>query len=385
MTTMTFDEIVNAAREATGGLPDPDKDTWQEGLEILLRDHAKANVLTERGQDIIKRRYVNALASRMQVDDYIRKNPQVLETPVERPVFILGLVRTGTTMASYLMDADPATRSLLRWEAYNVAPPAAPGLTRTDPRCLAETAQDEEMIKSNPGMFATHFEAADGPTECVHLLAQDFRSMMFTALSTTPVYADWILHCDMSSAFEHRKRAFQILQSTNPGRWVLKMPSDSVFIPWIFKTFPDARVIWTHRDPYAAFASSFSMRGKSRLLFNKHMDMDYMRCKWPLQLGLHLRRPLELARERPDDIYNLYYDDMMADPIAAMKQVYAWLGDEWTDAAAAGMNQWLADNPQNRFGKHAYSLEEWGFTRKELEPYVADYLKAHPVASAEEH
>ena len=75
---------------------------------------------------------------------------------------------------------------------------------------------------------------------------------------------------------------------------------------------------------------------------------------------------------------------MMADPIAAMKQVYAWLGDEWTDAAAAGMNQWLADNPQNRFGKHAYSLEEWGFTRKELEPYVADYLKAHPVASAEE-
>jgi Sulfotransferase family len=384
MTAMTFDEIVDAARKATGGLPDPDKDTWQEGLEILLRDHARADVLTERGQDIIKRRYVNALASRMQVDDYIRKNPQVLETPIERPVFILGLVRTGTTMASYLMDADPATRSLLRWEAYNVAPPAAPGLTRTDPRCLAEKARDEELLQSNPGMFATHFEAADGPTECVHLLAQDFRSVMFTALSTTPVYADWILHCDMRSAFEHRKRVFQILQSTNPGRWVLKMPSDSVFIPWIFKTFPDARVIWTHRDPFAAFASSFSMRGKSRLIFNKHMDMDYMRCKWPLQLSLHLRRPLELARERPEDIYNLYYDDMMADPIAAMKKVYAWLGDEWTEAAAAGMNQWLADNPQNRFGKHAYSLEEWGFTRKELEPYVADYLKAHPVANAKE-
>ncbi|MBK6279995.1 MAG: sulfotransferase, partial [Gammaproteobacteria bacterium] len=183
-------------------------------------------MLTGRGQDIIKRRYVNALASRMQVDDYIRTNPQVLETPVERPVFILGLVRTGTTMASYLMDADPATRSLLRWEAYNVAPPAAPGLTRTDPRCLAETAQDEEMIKSNPGMFATTSRrtAHRVRTTCW----RDFRSMMFTALSTTPVYADWILHCDMSSAFEHRKRAFQILQSTNPGRWVLKMPSDSV-------------------------------------------------------------------------------------------------------------------------------------------------------------
>ncbi len=377
---MTFEDIVDAAREITGGLPDPDKDTWQEGLQILLRDHAKANILSERGAGIIKGRYVSALATRMQVDDYIRQHPQVLDAPIERPVFILGLVRTGTTMASYLMDADPAIRSLLRWEAYKVTPPAAPGETRTDPRCLAEKAQDIELIKQNPGMFNTHFEAADGPTECVHMLAQDFRSMMFTAMTSTPVYADWLLDCDMSSAYEHRKRVLQILQSTNPGRWVLKMPSDSVFIPWIFKTFPDAKVIWTHRDPYQAIASSFSMRSKARTIFNNHIDIDYMRCKWPLQLSLHLRRPLELAKERPNAIYNLYYDEMTADPIAEMKKVYSWLGDEWTEAAETGMNRWLAENPQNRFGTHSYSLEEWGFTKKDIEPYVADYLKVHPVA-----
>lgn len=377
---MKFEEVVDAAREATGGLPDPDRDTWQEGLQILLRDHARTNILSERGEGIMKGRYVSALATRMQVDDYIRQHPEVLDTPIERPVFILGLVRTGTTMVSYLMDADPATRSLLRWEAYQVTPPAAPGATLTDPRCLVEKAQDEERIKQNPGMFNTHFEAADGPTECVHMLAQDFRSMMFTAMTSTPAYADWLLYCDMSSAYEHRKRVFQILQSTNPGRWVLKMPSDSVFIPWIFKTFPDAKIIWTHRDPYQAFASSFSMRGKARTIFNKDIDIEYMRCKWPLQLSLHLRRPLDLAKERPNDIYNLYYDDMTADPIAEMKKVYSWLGDDWTQDTETGMNQWLEENPQNRFGKHSYSLEEWGFTKKDIEPYVADYLKVHPVA-----
>lgn len=380
---MTFDDIVNTARELTG-LPDPDQDTWQEGLHILMRDHAKAQLLSEKGEAILKRRYVNALATRMRVDDYIRKHPEVLEQPVVRPVFILGLVRTGTTMTSYLMDSDPANRSLLRWEAYNVTPPAAPGMTRSDERCLAEKAMDEEIIRNNPEGVATHFEAADGPTECVHLVAQDFRSMMFTALSSVPTYADWILHCDMSSAFEHRKRVLQILQSTNPGRWVLKMPSDSVFIPWIFRTFPDAKVIWTHRDPYAAFASSFSMRGKSRKIFNKDIDLDYMRNKWPLQLSLHVRRPLELAKERPDDIYNLYYEDLTADPIAQMKKIYRWLGDEWTPAAEEGMQQWLQENPQGRFGKHTYSLQEWGFSRAELEPYFADYLKEHPVATAEE-
>ncbi len=143
-------------------------------------------------------------------------------------------------------------------------------------------------------------------------------------------------------------------------------------------------MIWTHRDPYKAFASSFSMRGKSRKIFNSDIDLDYMRCKWPLQLALHLRRPLEMAKERPDDFYHLYYDDMMRSPIDEMKKVYAWLGDEWTDAAESGMNRWLEANPQNRFGRHSYSLREWGFTREELEPYFADYLKVHPVATDEE-
>lgn len=299
--------------------------------------------------------------------------------PVKRPVFILGMVRTGTTMASYLMDADPAVRSLLKWEAYNIAPPAAPGELFSDPRCLAELEQDKKLLDSNPGMFKTHFEAADGPTECVHLVAQDFRSMMFTALSSVPVYSDWMLHCDMSSAFEHRKRCLQILQSTNPGRWVLKMPSDSVFIEQLFNTFPDAKVIWTHRNPYHSFASSFSMRGSSRKIFNNDIDIAYMRCKWPIQLGLHLQRPLKLSKQRPEDIYHLYYKDLMTSPIESMKQIYQWLGDPFTSEVENKMNEWLKNNPQNRFGKHDYSLEEWGFSQADIEPYFADYLKHHNV------
>lgn len=380
---MTLDDILNAAREKTG-LPDPDTDTWREGLEILLRDQEKADILTERGRGIMASRYTSALATRMQVDDYIRRNPSVAEAPVKRPVFILGMPRTGTTMASYLLSSDPAARSLLKWEAYDGVPPAAPGALKTDPRCLAEVARDDVLLKANPGMFVYHFEAADGPTEDVHLVAQDFKTLMYTAMTTLPTYSEWILFCDMRPAFAHRKRVFQILQSTNPGRWVLKMPSDSLFIRTIFETFPDARVIWTHRDPYATFASSMSMRGNTRLIFNKEMDLPYMQSRFPLQLALHLARPLEVSRERPDAVYHLYYDDMMADPIGQMMKVYAWLGDPWTDAAEAGMRGWLEQNPQDRFGRHSYTLEKWGFTKKDLEPYFHDYLKAHPVATAKE-
>ncbi|AOF99942.1 MAG: sulfotransferase family protein [Blastomonas fulva] len=374
-----FSEIVNAAREKVA-VPDPDSDSWKEGLEILLHDHTRQDRLTERGEMIVRNRYVETLAARMQVDEYIRRNPAVLDQPIDRPVFILGMPRTGTTMLSYMLDADPANRSMLRWEAYNAAPPAAPGALKTDPRCLAEVARDENMLKMAPKVAAAHFEPGDGPTECVHLIAQDFRSLMLAVTTTVPTYHDWLMFTDMTTAFEHRKRVLQILQSTNPGRWVLKMPSDSLFIRQLFKTFPDARVIWTHRDPYAVVGSSLGMRGNSRPMFEVDEGAEYMRQYFPLQLALHASRPLEVSAERPDDIYHCYYDELVADPLAQLKQIYRWLGNDWTETAEAGMQGWLDSNPQNKRGKHSYSLEEWGLTRKDLEPYFSDYLRVHPVA-----
>jgi hypothetical protein len=377
---LTFQDVLDGARAKTGGMAEPDCGSWREGLEILLKDHARENRLTERGWASVRGRYIDCLAARMTVDDYHRRHPELARQEIVRPVFILGLPRTGTTMVSYLMESDPANRSMLRWEAYNLAPPAAPGELRSDPRCLAEVAKDELILKGAAKVAAAHFEPGDSPTECVHLLAQDFRSLMLAVITTTPTYHDWLLFTDMEPAFAHRKRALQILQSTNPGRWVIKMPSDSLFVHQLFKTFPDARVIWTHRDPYAAAASSFGMRGLSRPFSEIDAGAEYMRRHFPLQFAFHLSRPLEVSQERPDDFYHLYYDTLIADPLAEMRQVYQWLGDEWTGEAEAGMRGWLADNPQNKRGKHTYSFADWGITRQDMAPYFSDYLRAHPVA-----
>lgn len=380
MMTLAIEDILDGARAMTGGLAAPDCDSWREGLEILLRDHQREGRLTERGWASVRNRYVNCLASRMAVDDWHRRHPHLADSPVERPVFILGMPRTGTTMVSYLFESDPAVRSMLRWEAYNLAPPAAPGALRSDPRCLAEVAKDDALLKGAAKVAAAHFEPGDSPTECVHLVAQDFRSLMLAVTTTTPTYHDWLLFTNMESAFAHRKRALQILQSTNPGRWVLKMPSDSLFVRQIFKTFPDARVIWTHRDPYAAAASAFGMRGASRPFSEIDAGAEYMRRYFPLQLALHLSRPLEVSQERPADFYHLYYNTLLADPLAELRRVYDWLGDEWTDDTESGMANWLADNPQNKHGKHVYCFEDWGLSYEDMTPYFSDYLKVHPVA-----
>jgi hypothetical protein len=380
---MTPDEILEAAQRETG-LSEFASESWRDGLEILLADHAKVGKLNEFGRGWVRQICTNALATRLRIDDHLRKHPEILETPIKRPVFILGMPRTGTTLLSYLLGADPGRRSLLKWEVYNVVPPAAPGALLTDPRCLAEKARDEAMAERMPGIFAMHYEAADGPTECVHLMAQDFKSLMLAVTSTAPTYEDWILFCDKTSAFAHRKRALQILQSTNPGPWMLKMPSDALFIRDLFRAFPDAKVIWTHRDPYVATASIFNMRGSSRANFTGDPDADHMRAQWPLQLALHVQRPLEVCRERPQDFHHLYYDEMMADPLGQIRKIYAWLGDEFTPQAEAGMKAWLAANPQGRFGDHTYSLDKWGLSKRDLQPYFADYLREHPVDTAKE-
>jgi hypothetical protein len=123
-----------------------------------------------------------------------------------------------------------------------------------------------------------------------------------------------------------------------------------------------------------------SMRASSQAIFNKQTDRSYMRERFPLQLAQHLSRPLELSRERPESIYHAYYDDLISEPLAQMKKIYSWLGDAWTPAAESGMRGWLERNPQGRFGKHDYSLAEWGLSERELLPYFADYLRVHPVA-----
>jgi hypothetical protein len=380
MSGPTVESLLAQATERTG-LSEFANDSWREGLEILLGDHARTGRLNAVGRAWLDNILVNALMTRLRVDDYHRRHPALSATPVTRPVFVLGVPRTGTTMLSYLLNVDPARRSLLKWEAYNIVPPAAPGALRTDPRCLAELAQDARELERNPGLAARHFEAADGPTEDVHLMAQDFRSLMLDVISNAPVYRDWILLTDATPAFEHRKRVYQILQSTNPGGWSLKMPSDALFVRYLFRVFPDAKVIWTHRDPFTCVSSVFSLRHHSRSAFNDDADLAYMRESYPRQLALHASRPLQMSRERPDDFYHCYYDDMMADPIGQLRRIYAWLGDDFTPEADAAMRAWLDVNPQGRFGGHSHSLEKWGLKREELWPYFAAYLREHPVAT----
>lgn len=366
-------DIIEKARQKAG-IEQFDAETFREGLDIIVADANASKDLSESGRIGVGKIFVGLLASRLKVAQYLRDHPALLDTPVEKPVFTLGAPRTGTTLLCNLLAADPARRSLLRWEISDLVPPAAPGELKTDPRCLRRKAIDEARPEAQAASLKLHFEEADGPAECTLLHGQDFKAQSIEALFPAPRYSQWILSCDMRSTYEYHKKVLQILQSTNPGRWNLKMPSHALHIKGLLDVFPDAQLIWTHRDVFKAAGSFLSLIEAIQSGFCEVPDRAFIARTYPRQFAEHLLRPLEERKHR-GRFYDQQYSALVSDPIPEMRRLYQWLGDPFTPEAEAGMRAWLAENPQGRFGAHRYSLEQYGLTIDDLKPMLAPYLE----------
>ena len=325
---------------------------------------------------------VTYLSNRLRIDEEHRLHPELSRQPIEAPLVILGLPRTGTTVASYLLDRDPQWRSLLNWEAVDSVPPPTTDTLRTDQRCLDKLAFQESVLPIiDPP--PPHWEWADGPTECTFLLAGDFRSAMWDTRVPNPAYAEFIDNCDMSSAYAYHRRALQLLQSRAPGRWVLKMPAHAYFINGLLGEYPDAKVIWAHRDPLKAVASFLDLVGFAHGLALCEADVDWIRSVYPNRLADYISR-IEAALERTgmtDDVFHLHYAALIDEPVATMHELYAWAGATLTEETQQSMRKWLDDAPIRRPRKRPYTLADWKLTASDLDPRFSEYAARYQVAT----
>jgi len=379
---LVADGLVGQARERTG-LDDLGRDGWREGLLILVDTLESTPGVSAGRRDELYGQFVSALCNRLRVVDYLKRHPGISGQRIERPLVILGLPRTGTTVASYLLDADPARRSLLNWEAADSVPPPTTATLRTDPRCQAKKAALDELAAAlEKARFPIpHWEDADGPTECSFVHNQDFKAMLWEAYMPTSRYSDWCLQADMTSAYEYERSVLQLLQSQAPGTWSLKMPSHAMHIDALLAAFPDVRIVWAHRDPFKVTASALSMYRLSRAtILGPDFDAATTAPFILRQLKAHVERPLR-ARERIGDerFFDLHYGTLMRDPIGQMRELYNWAGDPLLPEVERAMLEWLGRHPQDRFGVHQYSLEEYGLTKADLMPVYDEYLSAFDI------
>ena len=380
----TPDDVLKVVAQRTG-LSDIDSDSWRPGLAIVLDEANNSPAFTPHGREQIIGDCVDALGRRVQIHDYIQSHPEVLDAPVERPLVVLGMPRTGTTVISYLLDQDPLRRSLLHWECLQPVPPASTEMLRTDPRCLAMLEYRQRLLEMiQDGRVAIpHWEDADGPTEDMFIQNQDFKGLSWDAFLPTSRYAEWLINeADMTSAYEYQKRYLQVLQSKAPGTWNLKMPSHSVHIETLLKVFPDARLIWAHRDPYKATGSLCNLfkMPKSLVHHAEAVDLEAMGRNAMTQMKSHVERPLRTRDRIGDDrFFHMYYHEMMNDPMDVMRRIYDWAGDELTNETAARMQTWLTEHPQDRFAPNTYSLDQYGLSVEKLKPTFAEYLATFDI------
>ena len=358
--------LVDEACEQAG-LDDFGADGWREGLDRFVAAVDDEADLTELGEIAIGAQITTNLTNRLRVTAWLAEHPEALDSGVERPIIVLGLPRTGTTLLSELLHRDPANRSLLRWEALDSVPPPQAGDLATDPRVEAARESAAAMDLLNPGFKAIHYEAPDGPTEDVAVFSQDFKSQLWCVVANAGAYDEWLLDCDQASAYDYHRRVLALLQSSAPGRWSLKTPQHCLALDQAIAHYPDARLVMTHRDPVTVVASVCSL---VRSLSGTFSDVDHGEAineRWLHMLEVMTDRVIDWRDAHGDDRFvDIGYRELVTDPVAALGRVYEHFGEELSPHAEGSMRRYMTEHPSGEHGRHSYGLDELGLDGGEI-------------------
>ena len=360
------ESLMRAARRRTG-CEDFGDQGFREPLRALIDGLERDADLSALGRFMTRALLIQLLSNRLLVEDTVRRHPELLETPVERPIVIAGLPRTGTTHLHNLIAADPALRTLPYWESLE--PVARPGESDPGPR-VERCAQGLKLIDyAMPYFKRMHEMSPDAPHEEIQLLAIDFRTMLFEASYHIPSYRDWYQQHDQTGAYRYLYRVLQVLQflrGPKPTRWALKSPQHLEQLEPLMRVFPDARVVQTHRDPLRITASLLTMTTYTSRVQAARVDATRSGRYWAQRVEDLLRGSIEGRKSVPEgQIFDVRFHEFMKDDVAMVKRVFAFAEQPWTEATEAAIAARLRDNPRGKHGTIVYRLEDLGIDPEE--------------------
>lgn len=378
---MRAEDIVAAAGKLTG-LNEFGDPAILDGLTVLLKAYEQEARFTETGMKRSVDALVSAVANRMRVEDWLARHPELLDRPVEKPLFVFGLPRTGTTLAINLLEADPARRSFLRWEAFDSVPPPRPDELHAGPRFDACHVKTQQGLQFAPQIAAIHYEDADSPTECQFAMAASFCAQIFDSQADIPSYHRWLLHeADYGPAFRYEKRLLQLLQAESPGRWTLKNPWHPLFLDALTAEFPDAQLVMTHRDPVEVVGSACSLLKEVRRMYSDQVDLRAIGENLMDTFDLMIARVNDYReRHGADAVFDVQYRDLVRDPLASIESIYRRFDEPLTPAARMAMEAYLARNPKGKHGSHKYDLAEYGLSQEGVRGHFRDYIEQYQIA-----
>ena len=364
----TIEDLHASATKITG-LTDFGKPDYLDGLSALLESYERDAQLTSLGRKVARSFLRGALVARSLSEVGFAQHPESAAVRIERPIFVTGLPRTGTTALHRLLTADPAHQGLEMW-LTEFPQPRPPRDTWNDNPVFRR--MDEAFNRhhiENPEFMGVHYMSASEVEECWQLLRQSVKSISYECLAYLPTYSSWLAEQSWTDAYARHKQNLQLIGLPDSDcRWVLKNPSHLFALDALMEVYPDALVIQTHRATETAMASACSLAAHATAGWSDHFQGDVIgRSQLDLwSRGLHAFTD---ARKRypAEQFIDVEYRDFVQDPLGTVTSIYSHFGLPVTDTASSAMAAMHAESRAGgRKPAHQYTLEDFGLTSSDI-------------------
>lgn len=366
-----------AAGREQAGVPADAPLRFLDALGVLTGALATEAQLTGPGARAVGAALTGALVTQLRLAGAYAEHPEIARVPVERPVFVIGLLRTGSTLVHNLLGLHPGLRAPALWETMHP-------VGGRDPAGRARLVEDTQRYVTDyyqvaPLLPAIHFLDARRPDECHRLTGGAFASMVYSMRYRIPSYGAWLADQDLARSYRyHREQLRAVLWRRPGGRFVGKDPFHLWSLGALHATYPDARYVHLHRDPAETLPSTCSLCVALRGARSDRVDRAEIGRQWRAELDRAL--PLvAAARSGPlagAPVLDVRFRDLVADPVRVLGTVLDFLGEPVSGEVERRMRAWL-ERDRHRPGAHRYTAADFGLSAAELTGRYADYRETY--------
>ena len=381
---LTADLVLGAAVAETG-LSDFGPDDFRERLGIWLQALDEDTGLNDFGRASNAQSLIRFAANRLKIEDLLKEHPEILDIPIEKPIIIAGLPRSGTTHLVNVIARHPGLRSMELWETNEPVPLDGEHSWASDesnPRYVRSNAVWDVMVRVLPHWAAMHEWAPGHVHEECELQSFDFASYMLDWFARVPRWQRYYYEHDQTPHYLYAKKVVQIMTwFKGPNRWVMKSPPNMENLPAVFAAYPDATVAITHRDPVAVLQSAITMMAYLDRLRRHEADLPGLAEYWIARIERLLRKCVDDRAHIPQgQVIDVMFYEYMTDQIGTVERICAANGLELTPGARARFDAYIADNTRHRHGRVHYDLAgQFGVDIGALRERFAFYYDAFPV------
>ena len=335
--------LLAEARQRTG-LEDLGEPPIESALSILVNSLELEADLHPLGRFLMRTHLRELIETRLRLDHAWSRQSETLDASlIQRPVFITGMPRSGSTFLHELLAEDPENRAPRVWEVMFPIPIGSKPPKNMDPRVRKAEASLWCFRRLAPGADSVYPMRARTPHECVAIHSYTLMSEEFVSTGRIPTYEAFLHAADLGPVYRWQKRFLQHLQLGCPNRrWVLKSPDHVYGLDKLLTVFPDAAIIQTHRNPVDVLKSQIQLTQVLEAIYARPVARDRLgisEARKVKQISDYITRFRDAHRDAAEKFIDITYRELVSDPMKVVQRIYERLDISLTEVAAERMRQ----------------------------------------------